>query len=466
MMTANSSLYALLALTALSACGGSSDGGSAACPDGVGPKVHDRETIEADTTWKAGCGPHVVNGFLHVTKGATLTLEPGTQVRLGAEAAIEVGRESDTQTASLDARGTAEKPVSFMRDGAEPWAYLQVQYPARALFEHVVVDGGGGDLVNAGNASVVVRGDGALPRKPMATLAHVTVRNSVGPGLWVRASAALNAASTNLTITGCGKEDADGMEQFPVVVQPTALDTLPTGTYTGNAVDELLIDTEDATAGISDTVENVTIHDRGVPYRVGASAGSTFRFGTDEAHPKVTLTIEPGVTLRFPMGDETASGGGVQMTHWTSSASNEIPGTTLHAVGTAEKPIVFTSASSAPKAGDWRGIWFGLGANADNRLEHIIVEYAGADLLAGGFACPADHSNNGAIAVMGGPAQTRFLSNSTVRSSAAAGVLKGWNLEQGPDVDFTPTNTFEMIAECVQTPIRIDQGTCSESACE
>jgi len=171
------------------------------------------------------------------------------------------------------------------------------------------------------------------------------------------------------------------------------------------------------------------------------------------------------VTMRFPKGDDAASGGAIVMTIETDSASSELPGTTLVAKGTADKPIVFTSAAATPSAGDWRGLWFGLGANADNVLDHVVIEYAGSDILAGGFACPPDHSNNGAIAIMGGPAAKAFLTNSVIRHSASAGVLRGWDLMQGAAVDFKPTNTFEDIAECDQTVMALDQGDCPQGSC-
>ena len=95
----------------------------------------------------------------------------------------------------------------------------------------------------------------------------------------------------------------------------------------------------------------------------------------------------------------------------------------------------------------------------------VGVEYAGADVLASGYTCPSDHSNDGAITIVGGPAANAFLTNSIVRHSKAAGVMKGWSADQGPDVDFTPTNTFEDIGECVQTII-VPTNTNCPSTCK
>lgn len=454
---------ALGAALALAHAGCSSE--DTTCPDGVSQKFHESEFLEVDTVWSADCGPHVITNFVRVGEGVTLTIEPGARVELAKDASLQVGMESYAKAGSLSAKGTLERPITFTRHDAEPWTAIAVQYPSVATFEHTVIEGGGADDPMTANASLMIRGDYKLPRKDMATLAHVTIRDSVGPGLWIRECGALTAASTDLTVTGSGKADASDMTHFPVSVSPTALTTFPAGTYTGNAVDEILIDTEDTSLGVPDVLEDVTVHERGVPYRVGMFAGGSLRFGTDDAHPQSTLTIEAGVTMRFPKGDDAASGGAIVMTIETDSASSELPGTTLVAKGTADKPIVFTSAAATPSAGDWRGLWFGLGANADNVLDHVVIEYAGSDILAGGFACPPDHSNNGAIAIMGGPAAKAFLTNSVIRHSASAGVLRGWDLMQGAAVDFKPTNTFEDITECDQTVMALDQGDCPQGSC-
>jgi hypothetical protein len=435
------------------------------CPDGVSPKVHESELIEVDTVWSADCGPHAVKNFVRVGEGVTLTIEAGARVELGPDAMFEVGKESFAKPGTLNARGTAERPITFARHESAPWAALYVQYPAKATLEHAVLEGGGANDPNSDSASLVVRGDYELPRKDMVTLAHVTIRDSGGPGLRVWESGALTAESTDLTITGCGKSADELRLKFPASVSPTALTNFPVGTYSGNAIDEIFIDPSSTTQGETNVLEDVTIHDRGVPYRVGDWSGAMFRFGTDEAHPEVTLTIEPGVTLRFPTADDTASGGLLVMTLETSSATSAIPRTILKAKGTADKPIVFTSASNTPKAGDWQGLWLGLGASADNVLDHVVIEYAGSELLAGGFACPFEHSNDGALAIMGGPAESAFLTNSIIRHGASAGVLRGWDLMQGAAVDFKPTNTFEDVAECEQTVMQLDQGDCPQRAC-
>ncbi|MBN2704478.1 MAG: VCBS repeat-containing protein, partial [Pontiellaceae bacterium] len=69
-----------------------------------------------------------------------------------------------------------------------------------------------------------------------------------------------------------------------------------------------------------------------------------------------TLTIEPGVTLRFHNGTGLSVHG------------------TLTALGTVFRPIVMTSSAAEPQPGDWAGLYLGSGADASN-LAHVRIEY-------------------------------------------------------------------------------------------
>lgn len=91
-----------------------------------------------------------------------------------------------------------------------------------------------------------------------------------------------------------------------------------------------------------------------------------------EIQDEATLTIEPGVTVRFDGGKKMQVNGG------------------LVACGTESEPIIFTSNQPVPAAGDWRNIEFAetaIPSKYDNTgdyiggsiLQHCIVEYAGYD---------------------------------------------------------------------------------------
>ena len=77
-----------------------------------------------------------------------------------------------------------------------------------------------------------------------------------------------------------------------------------------------------------------------------------------------TLTIEPGVTLKFDTGIGFRMG-------YNGAAK-------LVAVGTAAAPIVFTSAVSSPAAGDWSGLALWDGTMGGTTIAYATVEYCGA----------------------------------------------------------------------------------------
>ena len=68
--------------------------------------------------------------------------------------------------------------------------------------------------------------------------------------------------------------------------------------------------------------------------------------------PTATLTIEPGVVVRFEPGTGLYIGyrGGAYNHSWFGA---------LFAQGTESAPITFTSNAANPAPGDWKGIYFG-----------------------------------------------------------------------------------------------------------
>ena len=76
-----------------------------------------------------------------------------------------------------------------------------------------------------------------------------------------------------------------------------------------------------------------------------------------------TLTIEPGTVVRFGEGGEL-----------DVSYSGDFG--TIKAIGTADKPIIFTSNADIKTAGDWDGFWLYSGANSCE-FRYCTFEYGG-----------------------------------------------------------------------------------------
>ena len=151
-----------------------------------------------------------------------------------------------------------------------------------------------------------------------------------------------------------------------------------------------------------------------------------------------TLTIEPGVVMKF----EPKTAFMVQL-YSTDKPANAV----VKAQGTADKPIVFTSASPTPAAGDWRGIWFGGIPQAANVLDHVRIEYAGYDCACALNTCSNIENHEGAVIFSMQP-PSAFITNTVFKEIAGHGVTQGFN---GTLVNFRPTNTFEGVTGCVQT---------------
>ncbi|MCY1057499.1 hypothetical protein [Nannocystis sp. SCPEA4] len=415
--------------------------GGDACPAPAGPTMHDGE-LGMNEVWTAEGSPHIVTRFVSVPIGATLTIEPCAEVRMQADASLVFGNTATTEVTTLKAEGEPERPIRFVRDGDEPWGAIVAYAPAQLFLAHTTLTGGGSDEFLLG-ASLMLRGDSETPTKKLALVDHVTIEDSVGSGAVAQWTSGFMPGSTQLKVTGSGNE----AYPYPLWVGEHALDTLPDGDYTGNLVDEIHISDEGANSS-SGLQEDGAMRDLGVPYHFGEFEGSRFNIG-GPAQALTTLTIEPGVTIKFLPG--TA----LQIEHWTSDV-NPASGA-LVAVGTPEKPITFTSAAPNPAPGDWIGLWYGSVPAANNRLEHARVEYAGGECSCVGFTC-ADSDEASILFIEGLPAGA-FIQNTTISHSAGHGIARGW---QGGGPDFSASNTFEDIAGCNQTIPRDKNNYCPD----
>jgi len=106
----------------------------------------------------------------------------------------------------------------------------------------------------------------------------------------------------------------------------------------------------------------------------------------------ITLTIQPGVEVRFPPGYDYLD---VQN------------GGTLSAQGAAAQPITFTSALTNPQPGDWYGLYQYAGGRLS--LNHCTIDYGG-------------NSANIALTLYGSEAQVQ---NCTIQHSLGTGIYLG-----------------------------------------
>ena len=419
---------------------GDSGGGDGAlgidCPAPTGgPTTHGGSVN--DETWTAAGSPHIIPFDTNIY--GALTLEPCAVVLVAAKATVTV-----TATGKITADGTATKPIRIAaKDLTKPFSRIRTGGGGTMHFAYVTVEGGG-DPLNTGvqfaSALEISGKDQVPPTQETFFVDHVTVLGSASNGVLLGGGGGFAAGSHDLTITRS--------TGFPISIWARAAGTLPVGVYTGNGIDEILF----PTSSLYETVqENMTLHDRGIPYHVGhdASAGDLRIDVPSGVTTPIVLTIEPGVVMRFKKGARF----GVQNFQGTTPAL-----ASLVAVGTAAKPIVFTSAAAVPAAGDWLGITYGMLPTASNAMSNARVEYAGGAGTGGSNACNTPGLNDAAIRIYGLPAGGEFITNTVIANSAGHGIDRGWR--DDTKTDFLPTNTFTAVAGCKQSYPKDTNGAC------
>jgi len=365
---------------------------------------------------------------ISIHNGATLTIEPCTDVKLDPGVAMTIGITSVDEPGTLTALGTAQEPIRFVSSTGERWERMIVEHPGAAQLAYVTLENGGSEAITYDGATLVVLGDSSTPLKRIVDVDHVTVSSSAGFGAIVSRWGGFTDSSSDLTITGSGAALPDF--PYPIKADAQTLGTLPSGTYTGNAVDELLVNPRQ---GI---VEDLALHDLGIPYRIDGVGSSSLNV-TENA----TLTVEAGVTVRFDPD--------LSFDFGTSLSSG-----VLRATGEAGNPVVFTSAAANPQPGDWVGIRFNAAPplGSSNMLDHVRIEYAGGDCSCL-KSCPSNMPDDAALLILDWEPDTVFLTNSTISNSLVNGILRGWEdfTCGGGVLDFSPTNTFTNVAGCEQT---------------
>lgn len=411
------------------------------CPAPTSGPTRHQGDVEGEEVWTADTGPHIVEHDLRVRDGAKLTIEPCARVELAEGKHIYVAYPgTPNEGGTLIAEGTAQRPITFTGHEGARWSSLYVVTPGTVRLAHVTLEGGGAGR-GEDRGTINAFGDSTMPADPVLFVDHVTIKDSATMGIWMHRGATFLEGSRDLTITGSGDDEAP----FPLQIEEHAIDRVPTGSYTGNRVDEILV--RSVGTGVAGTGLSVdaTLRERGVPYRMTNAPRETFIIGTATDGELATLTIEPGVVMRFSEGSSFA------IQRFTSDK----PSTgVVRALGTADKPIVFTSASETPQPGDWAGLWFGGVPSASNRLEHVRIEYAGADCSCSLNTCSQIDSHQHAAVIFTAQPPSAFITNSVIKDSALHGIVHGFD---GDLVNFRPTNTFEGVAGCPQTLPRLNE---------
>ncbi len=284
--------------------------------------------LTGEHTWGNPGVPLLLTGTVEVQgqdgASAKLTLAPGTVVKVGADAGLDVGYGGSGQ---LVAVGSAEAPVVFTSgtdEAAGAWGGLRVYGSGAAQLQHVRFQwAGGGD----DDAALVVTGK--------ARLEDVTFSDC--------------KQGVKLDVTQAKLEafERNTFQRVPTAVSLFALQLGQLGA--GNVYDEgARIDVSASDVGSSAT------------WRAQRPAVVTFVEGETGVTDGATLTVEAGSA--FAMGEGVVLGAG-----YGGAA-------VLKLEGTAEAPITFRGLRAEP------GAWGGLHLYGQTRgavLRHVKLSHVG-----------------------------------------------------------------------------------------
>ena len=185
-----------------------------------------RGSIPADLTWRPAGAPIRIVGYVTVDEGATLTIEPGTRVKLNGNVGLEIN-------GHLSAVGTSGNPIVFTRGEEAVWRAINIQNQGSARLEHCQVTYGG----SLGNG-IVKTGSGNL------TLKNTTVANTNGIGLIIQNSTGLHTVASNTFSANTIGVDVSNQENDLILTNNIIEDNENFGVRNQSAAD-IIIDARD-----------------------------------------------------------------------------------------------------------------------------------------------------------------------------------------------------------------------------
>jgi hypothetical protein len=401
-----------------------------------GPTMH--QGAVGTEKWTARNSPHIVAFDLNIN--GVLTLEPCAEVLIAEGKTITVGAGGQLIAVALP-----DQQVHIgARDPGRPFAQIRAISGGTVHFAYVTIDGGGDPLGGPADVTGTIVATGAdqmAATQPTLLLDHVTIAGSRSNGLYLAEGASFAPGSGDLVVTRA--------DQFPMSIWARAVGTVPSGRYTDNEIDEIVLPGIGGAAAVQETA---IMRNRGVPYRIGDSrTAGILNIERQSVPPSLlgvpTLVIEAGVKIRVKKE------GRILVQRFASQTPAQ---GALVVLGTPLEPVVFTSAEAVPAAGDWYGIVFGGIPAGTNQILYAQIEYAGGYSQSGSEACNLG-TNDAAIRILGPPPGS-FVTYTTIVNSAGHGIDRGWRSSDKPD--FMQYNTFTSVAGCHQTYPRDFDGSC------
>ena len=375
-------------------------------------------TISSDTTWSPTNGVYIIDSNFSVASDATLTIEPGTIVKVRV-----TSQGGPSIFGNLIARGTADLPIYFTSyrddsvggdsDGDGPsvgeagqWQGLYFKPGSVGEFNYTIIRYSGEGGFGWGNFIGIENDGGTLNIKNSHIHDNYRFLSGlkVGHGIWQKGG--------TLTI-----EDSVLSNQVFGLTMWGGVASVSSSEFVANTNYGLHVPTGDSleltdnkfinngkTAYITTRVnfshdDNTSADKTNRGFETSGNINSNTTWHTDDL-PFILygVTVDPGVTLALSPGT---------VLKMESGASMDVRGSLL-AQGTASRPVYFTSlkddlvagdtngdgATSLPNMTNWGGIVFRVGSIGD--FSNSIIRYSGE------FSGLGDDSGRSGIFNLGG----------------------------------------------------------------
>ncbi len=317
-------------------------------------------SISENTTWSLSKSPYIVVNNIAVEEGATLTINPGVQVKFNNGFSLTV-------SGTLDASGTELSQILFTSNQSVPiagdWGSIKFDHNSGGSLSNCVVEYADTGIYMANNTS---------PQITDCKIHH----NNIGVKLWFYSSG--SKPESGAVVNNCSLYENTEYNYYVdsyVYEWNKTLDA--TGNWWGTS-DPLKI-----AEGIYDYVDNnkmaavdfssfldteggspIVVSSAGETYLIGGTydynmtlsgtylVPSYFRVQTNQ------VNIAPGTIIKFMYNAYFVVGDGGR----------------LEAGDISENPVTFTSGATEHVVGDWDGIKFDH--NSGGSLNNCVVEYA------------------------------------------------------------------------------------------
>lgn len=281
------------------------------------------------TNWRIGVD-YVIDCVMEVE--IDLTIDTGTTIAFNTDAGLYI-----MPSGSISAIGMHNKEITFTGVDKVKGAWVGIGIESNDVknkFKHCIIEYAGSKAFDSNGES----GNIVLYSNTYLRLDSTLITNGKSYGINSNYNNC-DLLVENTNINKCS---------IPFYGNPNQVPSFKSGNFKGNELDIMDL------YPFYPIAKSQKWEDIGIPYRI-----KTYIFDLTVNNGS-TLTLAPGVKMEFESG---------QALYIDGEASS------LIAVGTPEKPIVFTGVSKAP--GAWKYIYFSFSSAPLNEISYATIEYAG-----------------------------------------------------------------------------------------